>query len=217
MFHFFLKDILLEIRRQAALAGLVLYLFATTFICYLALGVQGRNLSPATWSTLFWMMILFSAINVGAKSFLGERKGREYYFFSLMPPEEIILSKILYNFLLILLLTFAGAGFFVLLIDNPIQNTQIFVATLVLSSLGFAASLSLLSAIAGKANNSGVLMAILSFPIIISILTLSIRVTKNCIDGLDAAVSVDSLAMIAAIDAIAVALSYILFPFVWRS
>lgn len=208
---------LLEIRRQAAFAGLLLYLFATTFICYLALGVQARSLAPATWSTLFWMMILFSAINAGAKSFFGERKVRDHYYFSLLPPEGVILSKILFNFLLTLILTCAGAGLFTVLVDNPIQEYRVFILLLVLSSLGFAASLSLLSGLAAKANNSGVLMAVLSFPVLISILALSIRVTKNCIDGLDAAVSFENLAMILAIDVIAIALSYVLFPFVWRS
>jgi heme exporter protein B len=60
-------------------------------------------------------------------------------------------------------------------------------------------------------------MAVLSFPVIISILLLVIKITKNCIDGLDPSVSTNDLLTLGAIDALLVAMSYILFPFVWRS
>jgi len=42
-----------------------------------------------------------------------------------------------------------------------------------------------------QGNNSSILMAVLSFPVVISILLMAIKVTKNCIDGLDRSVSLD--------------------------
>lgn len=178
---------------------------------------MGGAISPVTWSVLFWTMILFSAIQAGAKSFLGERRGREFYYFSLVEPGVVMVAKIAYSFFLILLISFTGAGLFFLLIQNPIKDNGTFFLLLILSSLGFAGSLSLLSGLAAKASNGSVLMAVLSFPVVISILTISIRVTKNCIDGLDPSVSLNSLLTLLAIGLLTTALAYVLFPFIWRS
>jgi heme exporter protein B len=169
------------------------------------------------WSALFWITILFTIINTIAKSFIGEKKGRDIYYFSIASPEKIILSKIVYNFLLTLILSFAGLGLFFLLLKNPIADLGLFSLVLVLSAFGFSASLTLLSSIASKANNSNILMAVLSFPIIISILLITIKITKNCIDDLDRSVSSSDLLTLLAINCIVTAASYLLFPYIWRS
>ena len=60
-------------------------------------------------------------------------------------------------------------------------------------------------------------MAVLSFPIVISILLMSVRITKNSIDGIDRAASSDEFLNLLAINCIAGALGYVLFPYIWRS
>lgn len=211
------KEIRLELRRQAAFSGLALYLFSTTFICYITFNLQRGVLSAPVWSALFWIVVLFTAMNAGAKSFLGERRAREIYYYSIVSPERVICSKIFYNFLLILLLSFGAVALFSVFIGNPVQQPALFAALLVLASFGLAASLTLLAGIAARATNSGVLMAVLSFPVVVAVLAICVRVTRNCIDGVDASLNTDELLTLAAIDAIAAALSYVLFPFVWRS
>ena len=77
--------------------------------------------------------------------------------------------------------------------------------------------LALVAAIAAKAENSATLMAILSFPVILPLLLLLLRVAKNAMDGLERSASSDELLTILAIDAVVLALSYLLFPFLWKS
>jgi heme exporter protein B len=60
-------------------------------------------------------------------------------------------------------------------------------------------------------------MAILSFPVIIPILLMAIRISKNALDGLDWSVSADKLLSLFAINALVAATSYLLFPYLWRS
>lgn len=195
----------------------MLYLFCTAFICYLTFSLRQNQITPLVWSALFWITILFTIINTVAKSFIGEKKGRDIYYFSVASPEKIILSKIVYNFLLTLILSFAGLGLFVLLLKNPIADLGLFSLLIVLSAFGFSASLTVLSGIASKANNSNILMAVLSFPIVISILLITIKITKNCIDDLDRSVSSNDLLTLLAINCIVTAASYLLFPYIWRS
>ena len=211
------KELVLELRRKSVLSGIGLYLLSLTFICYITFSLRHNSISAATWSALFWLTILFAVINSVAKSFIGERKGLSIYYYSVAGPQEVIVSKIIYNTLLCLLLSFVGFVLFSLFIDNPIQDHILFFSTLLLSSWGFAGALSLISGIAAKANNSNILMAVLSFPIVLSILLMAIRVTKNALDGIDRTLSFDELLNLLAINCILSVLAYLLFPYIWRS
>ena len=211
------KELTLELRRKSVIAGIGLYLFSLVFICYLTFSLRHNTINAATWSALFWLTILFSVVNSIAKSFIGEKRGLSIYYYSVASPQVIILSKILYNALLAVMLSLAGYLLFAVFIGNPIQDGVLFITTLVLSGIGFSSSLSLISGIASKANNSNILMAVLSFPVLISILLMSIRITKNALDGIDRAASYDELLNLLAINCIATALAYLLFPYIWRS
>jgi heme exporter protein B len=217
VFKLIQKEFVLELRRKSVISGLALYLFSTIFIYYLTFNLRQNLINPLVWSALFWVTILFSSVNTVAKSFIGEKKGQEIYFYSLTNPESIILSKLIYNFILCAGLSYSGFILFILFINNPIADTLIFALTILLASWGFSASLTLLSGIAAKANNSNILMAVLSFPVVISILLLVIKITKNCIDGLDRSVSYDELLTLLAINCLVTAASYLLFPYIWRS
>jgi heme exporter protein B len=217
VFSLIKKEFVLELRRKTVIAGLGLYLFSLIFICYLTFSLRHDSISASTWSALFWLAILFSVVNSVAKSFIGEKKGLFIYYYALVSPQSIILSKTLYNTILSLVLSFAGYFLFSLFIGSPVQDQLTFIATLVLTSWGFAAALSLISGIASKANNSNILMAVLSFPVVIAILLMATRVTKNALDGIDRSASLDELLNLLAINCILTALGYLLFPYIWRS
>lgn len=211
------KEFTLDLRRKSIVFGIVLYLLSTTFICYLTFTLKGNSMSPLTWSALYWIIVMFSGVNSVAKSFIGEKKGVDIYLYSVADPHEIILSKIIYNALLCGLMSLICFALFVVFFDNPVADITTFAAVLFLASIGFSGAFTMLSGIASKSGNSNVVMAVLSFPIIISVLLLVIKVTKNCIDGLDPSISTNDLLSLGAIDALLIAMSYILFPFVWRS
>jgi len=215
--HLLIKELTLELRRKSVISGLLLYLFSTAFICYLTFSLRQNQITPLVWSALFWITILFTVINTVAKSFIGEKKGRDIYYYSISSPEAIIISKVIYNFLLTLILSFTGFILYTLLLKNPIVDLGLFSLVLALGAMGFSSSLTLLSGIAAKANNSHILMAVLSFPIVISVLLIVVKVTKNCIDGLDRSVSTNDLLTLLAINCLVTAASYLLFPYIWRS
>jgi heme exporter protein B len=156
-------------------------------------------------------------VNSVAKSFIGEKKGAMVYHYMMASAQAIIISKIIYNSVLCLLLSLAGYVLFSVFIENPIQDVFLFCSTLVLTSIGFSASLSLISGIASKANNSNILMAVLSFPVVLGILLMAIKITKNVLDGIDRSASLDELLNLLAINCILTALAYLLFPYIWRS
>lgn len=217
MWLLILKEFTLEVRRKAAISALSLYLFSTTFICYLTFNLKQHLITPLVWSALFWITILFTSVSTIAKSFIGEGKARSIYYYSVARPSDIILSKIIYNSVLCASLALSGLLFFFLFLGNPVVDLQLFLVVIVLVCLGFSASLTLLSSIASRTNNGSVLMAVLSFPVVISVLLMAVKVSKNCIDGLDRSESLDEIMILASINCLVAAVSFLLFPYIWRS
>ncbi|GAB3165587.1 heme exporter protein CcmB [Telluribacter humicola] len=211
------KEITLEWRQRYALNGMLLYVVSTVFVCYLSFNLQRNLLTPIVWNTLFWIILLFTAVNAIAKSFAQERYGRLLYYYTLSSPQAIIISKIIYNCLLMLALSITGFGFYVLVMGNPVGSLSMYLTSIILGSVGFASTLTLVAAIASKAENNGALMAILSFPLIIPMLLMVIKLAKNALDNLDMSANQDEILVLLAIDAIVVALSLVLFPYLWRS
>lgn len=211
------KEILLEWRQRYALNGMLLYVVSTVLICYMSFNLRQNQLNPATWNALFWIIMLFTSVSAIAKSFMQERHGRFLYYYTLASPQGIILSKIVYNSMLMVLLSFTAFGFYAFVMGNPVEDIGLFSVNMLLGAIGFASSLTMIAGIASKASNNGTLMAVLSFPIVIPMLLMLIKISKNAIDGLDRSVSFDEIITLVAINAIVLALSYILFPYLWKS
>ncbi|QJD80494.1 heme exporter protein CcmB [Spirosoma rhododendri] len=211
------KEFLLEWRQRYALNGMLLYIVGAVFVCYLSFNARRGQLTPIVWNTLFWIILLFTAINAIAKSFVQERAGRQLYYYTLASPQLIILSKIGYNTALMLILALLGFGVYAFVLGNPVQDVGMYLLTLVLGAIGFAASLTLVSGIASKAENPATLMAVLSFPIILPLLLMLLKLSKNALDGLDRSSNWDEMGVVLAIDVIVLTLSWLLFPFLWRS
>jgi heme exporter protein B len=211
------KEILLEWRQRYALNGMLLYIVSTVLICYMSFNLRGDAMNMATWNTVYWIILLFTSVNAVAKSFMQERYGRFIYYYTLVSPQGIILSKIVYNSILMLVLALVGYSFYSLMLGNPVEDHFLFLSSILLGAVGFSTTLTMVSGIASKAGNNSVLMAILSFPVIIPMLLMLMKVSKNAMDGLDRASSFDEILTLLAINAIVVSLSYVLFPYLWRS
>ncbi|GAB4183702.1 MAG: heme exporter protein CcmB [Thermoflexibacter sp.] len=211
------KEITLEWRRKYAFNGILLYIISTIFVCYLSFNLQKSQLNPLTWNALFWIILLFTATNAIAKSFMQESEGRQIYYYMLVSPEAIILSKIIYNTLLMWLMSFIGYLIYSTVLGNPVQDRLLFFINILLGGLGFSTTLSMISAIASKSTQGGTLMAVLGFPVIIPLLLLLIKISKNAMDGLALSISYKEISTLLAINLIVLSISYLLFPYLWRS
>ncbi len=208
---------LIEWRLRYAINGIILYLVSIIFICYLSFKTQMNTLSPATWNTLFWIIILFTAVNAVTKSFIQVSEGRLIYLYTLADPAAMILAKTIYNCLLLVSISIMGFAFYTLILGNPVSDLWMFFLNIILGSIGFAAVLTMNSGIASKASNSASLMAVLSFPVILPLLLVVIRISKNALDGLDYSANSRHIIFLLSINIIVITMSYILFPYLWRN
>ncbi|PST81754.1 ABC transporter permease [Pedobacter yulinensis] len=207
------KEMVLEWRSKYALNGILLYVVSTVFVCFLSFVSIPDKI---TWNALFWIIMLFGSINGVSKGFLQETRGQQLYGYFLASPAAILLSKMIYNVALMMFLTLVALGFYTLVFHYVPADMPMFLAAVLLGSLSFSTIFTMVSAIAAKAGNGGMLMAILSFPVIVPVLIMLIKLSKNAIDGLDRSVSMDEAGILLVINVLAVSVSLLLFPYLYR-
>lgn len=213
VFTLFKKDVLLEFRQQHAFYGILLYIASTIFVLYLTTGQP----EAVIWNAMFWIIQLFVCVNGVAKSFMQESKGRMLYFFSITDPVSFIISKLLYNVLLMFVMTFISLILFTILLGNPAYSFFKFLLIAFFGTFSISLVFTLMAAIAAKAQQNAALMAILGFPLIIPQLLLLIKLSKSVFGEVyrDSAIFQITFLLIG-FDIMVIALSVILFPFLWK-
>jgi len=208
----FKKELILEWRQKYAISGILLYVFSTVFIIYSVF----FQVEALVWNALFWIVMLFAAVNAVTKSFIQESGNRELYYYQIADPIAVLLSKILYNTGLLLVIGLISFLAFAVLAGNPVRNYSLFITAIFLGSLGFSVTFTFISAIAAKASNNATLMAILSFPLILPIILTLLKISAQALGLIqDSSVDTDILILVG-INAMLLGLGLILFPFLWR-
>lgn len=208
----FKKDLLLEVRQQYTFYGVLLYVASTIFVLYLAMGEP----EGPVWKGLFWMIQLFICVNAVAKSFLQEGRGRLLYFYSIAGARDFILSKLLFNALLMLLMSLVSLFLFMLMLGDPLSHLLSFLLLSCLGGVSLSLVFTFLAAIAARAQQSAALMAILGFPLIIPQLLLLNKASTIAFEDVLQGGLGSMIALIAALDLMIIALAVVLFPFLWK-
>ncbi|MGB4844579.1 MAG: heme exporter protein CcmB [Ferruginibacter sp.] len=207
------KDILLEFRQKHTFYGILLYIASTIFVLYLSIDNPDANV----WNGLFWVIQLFICVNAVAKSFLQESRGRMLYFYSITSPVEFIIAKMIYNVLLMVLMSLLSLLLFAVFLNNPLTNALWFTGIVLLGGASISIVFTLMSAIAAKAQQNAALIAILGFPVILPQLLLLMRLSKAAFAEIFKEGAVMQLAgLIAGLDVLVIALAVILFPYLWK-
>lgn len=208
------KELALEFRQKSSIGGVLVYVVGTIFVS--ALCLKGR-LDKPTWNALFWIISLFTSVTISGRSFLKETGGQALFNYLHYSPQQFIFSKVLYNMIFMLCLSLTTFFFYGFFIKNEVENLSLFLLVLVLASTGLAGVLSLMSAISAKAQGSFALMSILSFPVLMPLILVVIRLSRQAVDGLEwAAISFDFVAILVALNVLTLALAFILFPYLWK-
>lgn len=207
----FKKDLLLEIRQQYSFYGILLYIGSTIFVLYMAI----EEPETRVWNGLFWVIQLFICINAVAKSFLQESRGRMLYYYSISSPRDFVLAKLLFNSLLMLVMSLLSLLLFSLFLGNPIQKAAPFIGLVLLGGWSLSLVFTFLAAIAAKAQQNAAIMAVLGFPIIIPQLILLMQLSNAAFAPL-LTIPLNTILLLIALDIMVILLAVILFPFLWK-
>jgi heme exporter protein B len=202
---------LLEIRQQYSFYGVILYIGATIFVLFMAMDApEGR-----VWNGLFWVIQLFICINAVAKSFLQESRGRMLYYQVITSPQNFVLSKLLFNSLLMLVMSGLSLLLFTLFLGNPVEKFSTFIGLVFLGGWGLSLVFSFLAAIAAKAQQNAAIMAILGFPLIIPQLIMLMKISNSVFSQSGPAIG-GTVLLLVVMNFLIIILSIILFPFLWK-
>lgn len=206
------KDILLELRQQYTLYGILLYVASTIFVVYITMGQP----EDTVWNALFWVVQLFVCVNAVAKSFLQENKGRMLYFYSITSARDFVIAKLIFNALLMLVMTLLSTLVFTILLGNPVYNMLQFIGLACLGGLGLSFVFSFLAAIAAKAQQQAALMAVMGFPVIVPQLMMLGKISKVAFAPVLSSGLWQLVALLVGFDCLVILLALILFPFLWK-
>ena len=207
------KDVLLELRQQHTLYGILLYIASTVFV--LSLSVQ--ELEANVWNGLFWVIQLFVCVNAVAKSFLQESKGKMLYYYSIVSPIQFIIAKIIYNVCLMIGMSLVSLLLYAVFLNNPVSNALQFTGIVVLGGASISLVFTLMSAIAAKANQNAALIAILGFPVILPLLLLLMQLSKAAFNEIFREGALLQLTgLIIGLDLLIVGMAVVLFPYLWK-
>ena len=209
----FKKDLLLELRQQYTFYGILLYVACIVYVLFLSLNEPDAE----TWNALFWVNMLFISINAVAKSFLQESRGKMLYYYSITSAREFIIAKLLYNLVLMLVMSLLSLLTFSFFLGAPFLDGFKFTGITLLGGISLCLVFTLMAAIASRANQNAAIMVIMGFPVIIPQLMLLIRISKSAFGEIfkDGAVF-QMVLLLGGLDVLVIALCMILFPFLWK-
>ena len=195
---------------------MLLFLAATVYTCFLTFK---KLPSTEVWNALFWIIIIFSGFNALANSFRRETAGRHQYLYFLVQPKALIIAKIIYNSILMTLLSVTGLVIFLLFLGTePIEKANLtsFIFGLFITSTGLSSILTIIAAIASQIDFKGGIITVLGLPLIFPLILISQKYTSQALNGVTISGNMNFLLGLLTLNMAVVILSYVLFPYLWR-
>ncbi len=210
------KDIRSELRTRYALNALLM--FVITAVATILFALRTDNPSIELLSGMYWVVIFFTAMSGLSRIFVSEEERGTVMVLQLSAtPTVIYFGKLLFNSCLTLLLTIAvTALYFIVFPGFQIRSYDVFFLVVLLGSLGFASSATIIAAIIAKAGARGTLYPVLSFPILIPLLMTVMNGTTRALAGETMVEAMGEFQVLAGYLLVMVGGSVVLFDYVWK-
>lgn len=207
------KDFAIDVRQKYAVSGVVLFAIGSTYIIYRTF----PQINAQSWNVLLWIITMYAGINAVSKTFVQEQRNTYFYYYSLVSPEEVVVSKLIYNTCFLIALVGIVILAFTVFLGNPIKDVPLFLAGLGLGVLGMSVVLTFVSAVAGTNGENSTLMSVLALPLMLPSLMLMVKVTAVAMRLItDTEVDTDLL-LLGGIDLLLISLVLLIFPTLWKS
>ncbi len=210
------KDVRSELRTRYALNALLM--FVVTSVATILFALRDDQIGTDILAGMFWVVVFFTAMSGLSRIFVSEEeRGTTLTLQLIATPTVVYFGKLIFNAGLTLLLTIAVAILYVIVFPAfVILSPSIFIFTLLLGGLGFAASATILAAIIAKAHSKGTLYPVLSFPVLIPLLMTVMQSTTKALDGENFTNAFGDFQILIAYLLMMIGGSYLLFEYVWK-
>ncbi|HCV41876.1 MAG TPA: ABC transporter permease [Bacteroidetes bacterium] len=146
-----------------------------------------------------------------------EERGTSMTLQLVASPTAVLFGKLMFNLVLVVCLNaFVVLLYSAFISEFVIRTYSIFVVTVLLGSIGFAAAATIIAAIIARANTKGTLYPVLAFPILLPLLLTVINGTRLATEGAFFEEALGEFNILVSYIVAVVAVSYILFDYIWK-
>jgi heme exporter protein B len=212
----FVKEWRCEFRTRYALNTLALFAFTTLVVVSVSLGPLGVSMSQGTavLPVLLWVILLFSVAAGLPRAFVQEEEtGTAMALRLAATPSALFCGKLAYGLTLVLALEALVTPVYVAMTNLKVVSPGLLAGVLAAGGYGLAAGSTLVAAIIAQARSKGTLFSVLSFPVLLPLLLLSVELTRLAVAGSPAGVALPQLLLY---DASVTVAGLMLFPAVWN-
>ncbi|MFT4599818.1 MAG: ABC-type transport system involved in cytochrome c biogenesis permease component, partial [Arenicella sp.] len=160
--------------------------------------------------------LIFGVVQNIGRSFLMENKGSLLYYKFLVDSRAIIISKILYQFLINAFFLVVLTALMSFWLPQSIPHLWEYIVTALLFTLCNSAVFTFNSALALGAKNSSLVAMILSLPLLIPSLLVSLKSASKAISPLDNLNYIQDWGVLLLLLIMQLVLSVVLFKYVWE-
>ncbi len=209
------KDLNLEVRSRYAINTVLVFVLTSTLVILFAVGAD--DLSDQIISGLIWIIVLFAALSTLARSFVSEAERGTMDLLRLHTRgNEVLAGKLIFNFLLTLVVTIPAFFIFFLLLDVTIHNFGLLVTAIILGTAGLAGVSTLLGALISQASRKGTIFSVISLPLLVPLILLLVRVTEAAITTEHIGGTSEDILAIIGFGGTTITASFILFEYIWQ-
>lgn len=210
------KEIKSEFRTKYSTNTVLLFILICVSLIVFA--TSGITIKEPLLAAFIWIIIFFTAMTSLAKVFINEEERGTLIFLKLLTKStNIFFGKLIFNSIISIITSLLITIFFTIMVNDFLMRTPtIFFSTLIFGSLAIASSTTILSAIIVKASSKSSLLPILSFPILLPIILISIDNTRLALEGWEFRDSLSNLILLISYTGIVVVTSFLLFDFIWE-
>lgn len=209
MVKFFLQE---EWKSKYAVLSAFLFIFTAVLITFLSL----PNMDAPHFSATFWIVLVFTTLQGISRSFIQMRKNNFVFWQQICSPQVFLAARLVCSFVLMLFFTFFAFTIFIVMhgIENG-ANLQFLLVT-IFTGAAISSIFTISSSIASKTDNPGVLLPVLTFPVILPVLLIGIKAGKKTIDDLGFSSILPDLLVLVAFNILIVVLGMVLIKFIWK-
>lgn len=188
--------------------------FAAIVTIAVSITAGGVPFPAMVQSVLLWVVIFFSAMNGLSHIFVREEDQATALFLRItMPAESIFVSKFIFNEIFMLAVLAVVTPLYLFFLQVEVVHPAHFILSVASGGISIAAATTILAAMTAKAGGKGSLFTIISFPILLPVLWISISSTNSSLNP--AFPKTGAVFFLLAFSGFISVISFLLFRFVW--
>lgn len=208
------KDFKNEWRNFYQVGGLLCFLMG---ICYLIYFFGDKNQSISEWNLKYWLCYLYLSFFIGSRIFEDDMGRFRYFIHQLLHPLNLLISKIVFVFTLLMLINILLLIFFSIFNPEIQLNWLQWVLMCVMVNIGMSALICFSSLINSHIKNSTLLLTIIILPISFPLIGMAYSSSISLLEGISLFSLGSKIRIVLAIDLMIVSFSLLLYSHLIRT